>query len=85
MVVDPDCSVDGGADEHAATRPTMDIVELLVAMSRSKDQREDRVLRSEEEDEGELSQREETWIEEADKDRNDGNFGPDTRLRGWGW
>ena len=45
VIVDPQCSVNGGADEHPPSGPPMYVVELLVSMARAKKQREDRVLR----------------------------------------
>ena len=33
VVVDPDGTVDGGADEHAAAGPAMKVVKLLVAVT----------------------------------------------------
>ena len=59
VVVDPDRAVDSGADEHAAAGPPMKVVKLLVAVTGTEQERQDRVLRSEEKDYGELCKREE--------------------------
>ena len=46
--------MDSSANEHGTTGPTMDVIELLIAVAGPEEQREDGVLRPKQEDHGEL-------------------------------
>ena len=37
MVVDPECTVDGRADEHSTSSPAVDVVEPLIAVARTEE------------------------------------------------
>jgi hypothetical protein len=56
VITDPKRTMDNDTEEHATTRPTMDVVELLVAISRSQKERNWRNLRREEENDWELGE-----------------------------
>ena len=61
MVINPQGAMYGGANEETTTRPTMDVVELLIAVSGTEEKGENGVLRGEEEDDWELGQRHEAY------------------------
>lgn len=60
MVPNPQSAVDSYTDEHATPGPPMNVVELLVSIPWAKEKGKHRVLRSEKEDDGELSEGHET-------------------------
>lgn len=52
--------MDNRAEEHASSGPAMDVVELLISVSRSEKKRQNGVLGCEEEDNRELGEGKET-------------------------
>ena len=66
MVAYPQGTVNSGRNEQPATRPPMDNIQLFVAISWAEEKRDDRVLGGEEEDYGELCQRQKTWLKASD-------------------